>query len=475
METQRDASIDIEEERSRPNEFIQRKTTIEDLNDHVVREVLANLDDFALFCIADVNSTFNFNARAVISSRYKNKRFHVSIQNDKISKLPEEPNFERIHLPTPTFLRNFGRFLNSLHINMSRQSFHDMLESIHQNCGDSLKELSLERVDLTADHIPKMRPVLSRLTTLKLLECSWESEAVGVEMSSYCSLLEELSIKNCCRTGDADMSFFNGVAFPKLFTTEFCGLNFTTESIRNMLAANPQLKELRINYCSQVTSEDFPAIVRHVPQIEKISLMHIFPVFDLDENARCLKHLTSLKSLQMNLHGISISPTITEMAAAHVPLEYLELSDFRSNREFFYGISEFKKLRTLKLRCGDLHFSRAMFYAIRHLTELTHLELEVAPMCENNLLETIRCAPKLRKLVLELPRDQQKVLNENEYKAILDLLVRRAETSHLHIEIKARRDVLDLPIELLTANGELFTIAFMIEPLPSFERFEFEL
>lgn len=475
MEAKRAALADIEAKLSRPHDFIQPTTTIEDLNDHVVREVFANLDDFALFCIADVSTTFNRNARALISTRYKHKRCHISIHKDESCKLPEEPHFERLRLPAPSFLRNSGMFVNSLHIHMSRNCSHNMLELIHQYCGESLVELSLERVDLTADHIPKMRPLLSRITTLKLLECSWESEAVGVEMSSFCSQIEDLSIKNFCRTGDTDMSFFSGVAFPRLFTAEFCGLNFTTESIRNMLAANPQLKELKINYCSQVTSEDFPAIVRHVPQIEKISLLHIFPVFDLDTNTNCLKHLASLKSLQMNVHGISISPTITEMAAAHVPLEYLELSDFRSNREFFRGISEFKKLHTLKLRSGDLHFSRAMFHAIRQLTELTHLELEVTPMCENNLLEVIRCAPKLRKLRLELARDQRKVLNENEYKAIMDLLTRRGEKFHLEIEISAKRHVLDLPIELLTANEDKLTIKFTIEPLPSFERFEFEL
>lgn len=459
---------------SRPNEFIQPKTTIGDLNDHVVREVFANLDDFALFCIADVNTTFNRNARAVIALRYKHKRFHISIQEDNICKLSTEPTFERMQLPASTFLRNFGFSLNSLHIHMSRKSFHDMLELIDHYCGESLCELSLERIDLTADHIPKMRPLLSRLTTLKLLECSWESEAVCVKMSSFCSQLEDLSIKNVCRSGVADMSFFNNVAFPKLFTAEFCGLNFTAESIQGMLAANSQLKELSINYCSQIASEDFPAIVRNVQQIEKISLMRIFPIFELDRNTQCLRHLTSLKSLQMNFHGISISPIITGMAAAHVPLEYLELSDFRSDREFFHGISEFKRLHTLKLRHGDLHFSRAMFYAIRHLTKLTHLELEIAPMCENNLLEIIRCAPKLRKLILELPRDQRKVLNVNEYEAIVDLLARREEKSHLQIEIKARRHVLDLPIEL-TANENKLTIIFTIEPLPSSERFEFEL
>lgn len=340
---------------------------------------------------------------------------------------------------------------------MSRKYFQDILELIDQYCGESLNELSLERIDLKPENASQMRPLLSSLTTLKLRECRWETEALGVEMSSFCSQLEDLFIQNFARTDMDDMSFFDGVAFPKLFTADLRGLRFTTESIRNMLMVNPQLKEIYIIDCLEVTSEIFPAIVRYVPQIEFFSFKHGFGRLDEGENTNCLKHLASLKSLRLKFSGRSISSFITELAAAHVPLEHLDLSDFRSNRTFYRGISQLKKLKKLRLDHGYLRLSSTpggLFSMVRQLSELTHLDLTVMAISRTDLAGIIRCAPKLRRLHLEFPYYHPEILTEKEYEEILDVVASRAEKCHLEIVLVSPRNILVAPTELLSANED---------------------
>lgn len=448
--------VELEVRMSRPNEFVQPTTTIEDLDDRLLRKVFTYLDDYDLACSADLNAKFNRNAHAVISSRYKHERFHISVGECDFCGLPQIGYSSQV----PYLLRNFGKFINSMHLHLSRKYFQDILELIDQYCGESLNELSLERIDVRPENASKMRPLLFRLTTLKLRECRWETAALGVEMSSFCFQLEELFIQNLWRTDMDDMSFFDGVAFPKLHTADLRGLKFTTESIRNMLEVNPQLKEIHTSDGVEVTSEILPTIVRYVPQIEKVSFKHGFGRLDEGENMSCLKHLASLKSLRLELSGRSISSFITELAAAHVPLEHLELSDFRSNRTFYRGISQLKKLKKLRLDRGYLRLSSTsggLFSMVRQLSELTHLDLNVMAVSRTDLAELIRCAPKLRRLHLEFPYYHPEILTEKEYEEILDVVASRAEKCHLEIVLDSPRNILVAPTELLSANEDKLT------------------
>lgn len=61
------------------DEPMQSATTIYDLNDHVLRKVFEHLSLHNLVAVADVNANFRQNARAVVSTRYKDKRLNVSI------------------------------------------------------------------------------------------------------------------------------------------------------------------------------------------------------------------------------------------------------------------------------------------------------------------------------------------------------------------------------------------------------------
>lgn len=102
MTDQREAMLELDVRMSRPNEFVQPTTTIEDLDDRLLREVFTCLDEYALACSADVNAKFKRNAHAVISSRYKHKRFHISVGECDFCELPQIGYSLESHLETPS-------------------------------------------------------------------------------------------------------------------------------------------------------------------------------------------------------------------------------------------------------------------------------------------------------------------------------------------------------------------------------------
>lgn len=294
------ASIEIEWKMSHPNESIQSPTTINDLNDDVLREVFAQLDDFDLLAVANVNTTFRRNAQEVISTRYKHKRINIWIRGDKIYKMADE--FYSTHRSgLPSVFRNFGTFIKNLTIDLHRRSWQELSDLINRYCGESLNELALSETEFTADHVQKMQPLLSRITNLNLTRCSWQPETIAAEMFSFCSELQCLVIGSvrvdAFRAPITDLDSSTGGPFPKLesFSIKCCN-GITTESIQNLLAMNPQLKKLRIIDCQQITSQIFPTIALRVPEIESITFKEIYSRDNFIANAICLKDLRRLKN-----------------------------------------------------------------------------------------------------------------------------------------------------------------------------------
>lgn len=455
---------------------IQPTTTFDDLMfDDTLREILVHLDNFDLFAVAAVNTSFKRNAQAVISSRYQQERFKIFIRCDTMWDAQKGAILQKMRLPS--VLRYFGKFVNSVDICVGRRDvFPALLGLIDQYCVDSLDELSMHRIYFTAHDVSKLQPILKRLTTLNLHNCVWRSMPVGEQMSLACSELQTLRVTynpDCYYF--ASSAFVTGVAFPKLkcFSIENCG-GTTIKSIQKMLEVNPQLNELNIVLCNQVSDEILPSIVRNVPQIEKISFRSIYPTKNFIKNAKNLKELTELKSLDMFCCYKRILPVIGELAAAHVPLECLKLEQFVLNQEVFNGISKLGKLKELHLIDIDddggqgMECSDGMLKMIRNLSELTHLRLHVAAFVGDELVEIIRCAPKLHKLILELQVSEQSlhevceaVIDGEVYNDILDVLATREGMCCLEITfIPAWQQFLNVPITVLKANEDKLKIIF---------------
>lgn len=255
--------------------------------------------------------------------------------------------------------------------------------------------------------------------------------------------------------------FLGGVALPNLNSFSITGDSlFTARSIQYLFKRNPQVKDIEVRNCVLTSSEIFPWIVRNVPQIESISFMNNFnDRYELIDNAKHLKHLAALKTLKIGYkyYG-SFSPVISAMAEVQAPLESLDLLDVFPDQELFMGISELKRLKTLRLSPRTTGWSTwdELIGMVCELCELTNLALKVNEISAIQLVAIVECAPKLRELELEVSLGHHFELET--YEMVMNVLANRGERCHLQIVIKSKDNVLDIPHEMLKANEGLLTI-----------------
>lgn len=151
------------------------------------------------------------------------------------------------------------------------------------------------------------------------------------------------------------------------------------EPIENFLRMNPQLIDISIINCNNVGSRIIRSIARYNPLIENLVFKSADNEDDFSESLEYFKQLTALKSLKMNCRFNRISPVISELAQASIPLECLSLFEFNSDEGLMRGIADLKKLRKL-----SLIFTRGMNMLdvlgyVTELSELTHLKLSKQP------------------------------------------------------------------------------------------------
>lgn len=369
-------------------------TTICDLNDHVLCEIFQNINDFDLNVVADVCFDFRRNALAVFSRRYKLERFTMNIQQMIRTNRSSTWSLRQL----PSVLRNFGPFFHSLGICLDdsiviRVHSQKIMEKLIQYCATTLKELQLCYIDFTAEIIPKLRPLLSQLQKLELQECRWETKTIASEMLSFCPEMHTLSI-SCIVSWPVD--FVTCRTFSKLESFTARCSNVNNESIENFLQLVPRLKEIKILYCSKITTEIIPTIVKYARQIEKIQLIGNYEDDNFIANGKCLRHLSALKSLEMNCHRKSFSPIINELVDARIPLESLNLIRFSLNRDFISAIAKLENIRKLKLSTTENMKLSDITEIIGNMNELTHLDLTTNSLATDLPVKIIKFAPKLQ-------------------------------------------------------------------------------
>lgn len=93
-------------------------TTMQVLNDHVLRATFEHLDDADLVSVADVCSAFIPIAQAEFASRFKSKRLRIVVTND------DDPNMKMWldHRCVSSVFQNLGQFVKSLEIDIQSGS-----------------------------------------------------------------------------------------------------------------------------------------------------------------------------------------------------------------------------------------------------------------------------------------------------------------------------------------------------------------
>lgn len=433
-------------------EYIPPKpTTILDLNDHVLHEVFRNLTRNDLVAVADVCSKFKWNARAVFSLLYKDHRFIIY------------DIYDRQH--SRSILRNFGPAMSSLEVLFLRgkkgKCSQRLMELIAQHCGKSLIEIRLVYITFNSVSISILKPLLKGLRKIDINSCWFGAESDPSEMLSLCTELRSLSITDPQNSFRENFDFQMPLTIPKLKLLDIrCSRSMKNETLERFLEASPQLEGLKLSVCLQKPNRIFESLAQYAPQIKRFKFCLDGPL-NLVENAKHFKQLTALKSLSLNLGcDESITSAISEMAAAHVPLEVLTLPGLTGSRELIGAISQLEQLKKLDLflvimRPLTSHIAKM----VGCLTQLSNLRLI---SCESDhestttdFLEIIRCAPKLQNFEF-----YPKALSLDLYLQILELVRKREEICRLVIRFGSHNIYRPgiIPEALLEANLNLLKI-----------------
>lgn len=447
----------------------RKKTTIHDLDDHVLRLVFEHLEDFDLPAIANVCTTFKHNAQAVFSLRYKSRTYWFYPEGDDRFDLKGNLRERRVKDNLPklrSILQNFGALINSLSIGSSgedKNHSQEIMDWINRYCGAALKSLTLFDIWLTSSTIIKIQPLLSGLQEIDMDGCRWESTSWTdiSQMFSFCSELKSLWFTNPRNFDGESFNFQVRVKIPKLVTfgLEQC-YGIKKKSIEKFLKMNPQLQDISINECTKITSRILPSVVMYAPRLEWFSFSENVFTSDFLKNAKSLKHLSALKELHMSCDFQSISSFIVELGAARIPLETLSLAEFNWDEKIATGMVGLQKLKTLDImHAGNLKVSQ-ITKIVSNLCELVHLTVDVDDLTATNLVEILRCGPKLGYLNLFTYHGGSITIDTKLYMEILAVVVKRKEKCHLKICFLSSDEKIKLNVseELLQANQESLQI-----------------
>lgn len=431
-------------------------TTIQELNDDVLRDTFQYLDDQSLEAIARVCPAFRWNAQAEYSTRRKHQynAFYIKWQTER---------FDLGRMLSA--LRSFGPAMRFLKITLynCRELSPAVLESLTQHVGETLIGLILENIDFTNAIMPIIRPSLSRLREINLKGCSWEVDTDLSGMILSCPELVTLSIhgiSNSFGTRRFLPLIFPVQNLPELVSfTVICCHHIQENSFRKFLKMNPQLKEIEIDSCPIIT---IPSIVQCCPQIVKLKYVS-FELLDFIENAKQLARLTALKSLHLYCGGYPIAPAIHELVVARIRLDCLQLHSFISSEELMNGIlqlNELNGLKELEIAAGESVELKDILKIVNRLNELTTLKLSSKSIFPGHLVHIVRFAPKLQLLEYDFLDKTRLNLKFERYafESVLSSVAAREPLCRLVLKMPAQ--IVSVPLSLQCANENLLKLVY---------------
>lgn len=424
---------------------IRSNTTIQDLNDKVLRETFRHLDSRGLCTVADVCSTFKKNAVAEFSARQDREYVYLKFGAKSNSK------------QSLSMLRNFGSVIRCLRIYLDRKVHSARITTfITQHCGESLKGLSLQNFGFSINVVSELRPLLSQLQEITICDGYWESEQTAADMFSSCREVRRLSFQIISNFYADYLGFPLRGNIPKLIslTLQLCE-NVHDGSIGDFLKENPQLMEIEIRHCRRVdTAQVIRSIALCCPEIERIKLVPYDQDFNITENAKYLKRSTALKSLSINCAEQPFSSVLSELIAAHISLECLELFDFQSDQRLVKMISGMRNLKKLALCKGEKMKLDDILKIVGSLNELVQLKVSIKTVSPADLVKIVRLTPKLCLLKYDLHDDDEESLyfegyqdgsdgdddsvwkfSENLFKSMMEVLVERENQNRLVVKL----------------------------------------
>lgn len=394
-------------------------TRIIDVNSDCLREIFEKLDLWDLCAVADVCSNFREIARAHFkTSKYKNLDLTV------FHTVKDVNSAKNALLWTSRVLRNFNGLIESIHLKgfflsygYSEQFSNRLLSLIGGTCSNGMpKKLTLKDFHLGDDTAYELRPLLSHLQCLKLVDGNC-SEGFLQMVSQWSPRLEGLLFRN--------------------FRWTFHGVD-AVEVIEKFCDRNPQLKWVEFYHCANVDDRIINTIVKHAPQIENLKFESLEPrSTTFGSNSVYLSEFSKLKSLEIGCHRNLISVAIGQMATNRVPLEHLKLkrAEIRCQVDIFVdAITQLQSLKSLYFfGIHDLQFAH-IHEITKNLSELAELQLTYTiELTANNLLDLVRSGTKLRRLEINWNSQSKLYFDDDIFMGLVRNLETRTAKATLRI------------------------------------------
>lgn len=346
--------------------------TLTDLNSDCLLKIFEYCDLEMLSSLADVCEILRTIIRSEIFPKFR--QFECGF-------------YGRVHVKKPMkLISNIGQYLQKLTIciacDLDQENYIPFFKYIVSWIGHDIRELIITSPVLPADLIAVLRPVFSRLESLKVC-CENNDFDYNIDFCSMCPNLLHLQMQG-------DMSFLpNAEPWPKLESLALGDNEFIcNETIERFLANNPQVKRLKVStFNADVLIEE---VVESLPGLEQWVIFQDNSDL-LASNAILLQKLKQLNDLKiLRIYSDEFNGIVKALGKCaklrHLKIqaysEGYEESLFKPDQQNILSVAgELQELETLDISCCKLTESFVIDLIKFARADLKELHLHNCEVC----------------------------------------------------------------------------------------------
>lgn len=359
------------------------------MNDDCLHAILNYLDVVALNAIASTNFRLQNLACKVFALKERYNFVHIGRLMTQFSTHLNDLNVIKL------FFKNFGAFIKSIHFADSKwHRNEDIFDDVIATCNSGmLRRLEITNMNITAQNIITIQPVLIHITCIKLTGCggNWSQLLAA---SKKCTELLIRSPKQC---------ELNSLKFemPNLVSLIF-DINEKLYSDQMYEQTAAELLDL----------DDFIRRHQHLTKLnvtlsaykKLLALGRLTNLKELKIVGRQLlcterKHLGNLRSIETLLLGLKNAAVILTKLNCLNTLKDLSITNCTFSIYFAHVLNQFYNLHTLRIKSGTINFGKII--DILNLPFLTQLFVsESMYVKQKDLIKIVQTFEKLEELNL---------------------------------------------------------------------------
>lgn len=375
---------------------LKRETSLLDLNDDCLFETFSCLSLLDLCAIRNSCSRMRNVADNYVGRTHKSLNTNygcTSIENDVHSAIAKEELLQ--------ILSSFGQQIDALTLdqddftpNVLSDAILSMLDAFCKR--RRLQHLKLKKIEFSDEFVANCTHPFANVGRLTLEKCTSYTASSMDECIKKCTGLADLEIIY----GSIDGTFLEQ-AYPTL--RRFCveSNRIDSELVKNFIARNKELNELRIVQCHETDDSIFKSIADHLNELETLTLRTILVTPNYKYNLMELLNVAKLRDLEIDCNYEAIDDFLKGLAVKD-QLHSLGLASVELTEDVCIAIGNLKNLQKLKLVTILNSMKSGQFKSIAaQLPNLKKLEIASSDLVTfDDIVEFVENAPKLTDIIL---------------------------------------------------------------------------